>query len=72
MLDAEADRRHPVKCHRPIASGAVSIKQEMCIRDRGWTVGLMAICIVIQLLLGFDNPESEVMNRYRYNFMGGM
>ena len=23
----EADRRHPVKCHRPIASGAVSIKQ---------------------------------------------
>ena len=41
-------------------------------RHWGWTVGLMAICIVIQLLLGFDNPESEVMNRYRYNFMGGM
>lgn len=32
----------------------------------------MAICIVIQLILGVDNPESEVMNRYRYNFMGGM
>lgn len=41
-------------------------------RHWGWTVGLMAICIVIQLILGFDNPESEVMNRYRYNFMGGM
>ena len=27
IFDVEADRRHPVKCHRPIASGAVSIKQ---------------------------------------------
>ena len=27
IYDVEADRRHPVKCHRPIASGAVSIKQ---------------------------------------------
>ena len=41
-------------------------------RHWGWTVGLMAICIGIQLALGFDNPESEAMNRYRYNFMGGM
>lgn len=27
IYDVEADRRHPVKCHRPIASGTVSIKQ---------------------------------------------
>ncbi len=27
IIDVEADRRHPVKCHRPIASGAVSITQ---------------------------------------------
>ena len=41
-------------------------------RHWGWTVALMAICIGIQLALGFDNPESEAMNRYRYNFTGGM
>ncbi len=27
IFDVEADRRHPVKCHRPIASGAVSVRQ---------------------------------------------
>ena len=27
IYDVEADRRHPVKCHRPIASGAVSVRQ---------------------------------------------
>ena len=31
IFDVEADRRHPVKCHRPIASGAVSIRQAYCL-----------------------------------------
>lgn len=38
-------------------------------RHWAWTVTLMALCIGGQLCLG---PESEALNRYRYNFMGGM
>ena len=38
-------------------------------RHWGWTVALMATCTLAQLLMG---PESEELNRYRYNFMGGM
>jgi hypothetical protein len=38
-------------------------------RHWGFTVGLMALCIAVQLLL---SPESDQMNYYRYNFMGGM
>src|SRR5574344_1406201 len=29
--DVEDDRRHPTKCHRPIASGMISIFQAYCI-----------------------------------------
>ena len=38
-------------------------------RHWGWTAGLMTACLLVQLLLG---PESDILNRYRYNFMGGM
>lgn len=38
-------------------------------RHWGWTAGLMVVCLVIQLCL---DPEGESLNRYRYNFMGGM
>ena len=37
LKDAEADRQHPKKCHRPIASGKVSVKG-------GYT--MMAICLI--------------------------
>ena len=35
----------------------------------GITALLMALCVIVQLQLP---PLSETMNRYRYNFMGGM
>lgn len=38
-------------------------------RHWGWTVGLMAVCTVVQL---FMDPEGENLNYWRYNFMGGM
>lgn len=49
IIDVEADRRHPVKCHRPIASGTVSVAQ-------GYTLmGVMlALALVTVLLSGSD------------------
>lgn len=44
IYDVEADRRHPVKCHRPIASGAVSVKQ---------AYGLMFL--MLMLSIGFSS-----------------
>lgn len=38
-------------------------------RHWGWTAALMAACIAVQMGLEADG---EAMNRYRYNFMGGM
>ena len=38
-------------------------------RHWGVTVALMALCVALQLCL---SPESEALDRYRYNFMGGM
>lgn len=38
IVDADADRRHPVKCRRPVASGAISTHQ---------AYGLMALMLVL-------------------------
>lgn len=38
-------------------------------RHWGWNVALMVLCLVIQLSC---EPESEALNRWRYNFIGGM
>lgn len=48
IVDVEADRRHPVKCHRPIASGAVSV-------PTAYT--LMVILTLLSALLLFFLPQ---------------
>lgn len=42
IIDVEADRRHPVKCKRPIASGAISVRQ-------GYL--LMALMLVLSMAM---------------------
>lgn len=44
IYDVEADRKHPKKCKRPIASGDVSIPQ---------AYGLMAVMLLMSVLLAF-------------------
>lgn len=41
IIDVEADRRHPVKCKRPIASGAISVAQ---------AYGLMVLMLALSML----------------------
>lgn len=46
IVDVDADRNHPVKCHRPIASGAVSIRMGYMLMS----LTLMLGVAVLQLL----------------------
>ena len=48
IVDVEADRRHTVKCHRPIASGAVSVPT---------AYALMVILTLLSALLLFFLPQ---------------
>lgn len=41
----------------------------LCRSHRSVTVLLMAVCVLLQL---FMDPEGDIINRYRYNFTGGM
>ena len=43
IIDVEADRRHPVKCKRPIALGAITMKA---------AYGLMALMVVLVTVVG--------------------
>lgn len=48
IVDVEADRRHPVKCHRPIASGEVGVGQGHV---------LMVFCLTLGLAVSLLVPE---------------
>lgn len=48
IVDVDADRRHPVKCHRPIASGAVNVPT---------AYALMAVLALLSALLLFFLPQ---------------
>lgn len=51
IVDVDDDRRHPVKCHRPMASGAISITQ-------GYT--LMFSMFVLSMLSTFLLRQSQL------------
>ena len=53
IADLEADRRHPVKCNRPIASGAVS-------KTQAWMLmGGLLLLAIITLLAGSSLPSGN-------------
>lgn len=51
IVDVEDDRQHPVKCHRPMASGAISIPQ-------GYT--LMFLMFILSMLSTFLLCQSQL------------
>lgn len=44
IIDADADRRHPVKCSRPVARGAVTMRQAYVLMAQ---MILLALCVVL-------------------------
>lgn len=65
IVDVDADRRHPVKCHRPIASGAVSVPT---------AYALMAVLALLSALLLFFLPQraSETAGIVAFYFLLNM
>lgn len=56
IVDVDADRRHPVKCHRPVASGAISIRKAYAMMMTTLAAGLLTI-----MLLMPDDSRYEVL-----------
>lgn len=50
IIDVDADRAHPVKCKRPIASGSITIPQ---------AYGMMTVSLLISMVLMFLLPEGH-------------
>lgn len=50
IIDVDADRAHPVKCKRPIASGTITIPQ---------AYGMMTVSLLLSIVLMFLLPEGH-------------
>ena len=46
IVDVDADRQHPVKCHRPIASGAVSIRMGYMLMAITFLLGIAVMMLL--------------------------
>jgi len=46
IIDVEADRRHPVKCHRPIASGVISINHAYILMLLMFALSIGIACVL--------------------------
>lgn len=46
IIDVEADRRHPVKCKRPIASGAISVRSAWAFMALMFLLSVGTVCLL--------------------------
>lgn len=46
IIDVDADRRHPVKCKRPIASGAISVKSAWALMALMFLLSAGMVCLL--------------------------
>lgn len=46
VIDVEADRRHPVKCKRPIASGAISVRSAWALMALMFLLSVGTVCLL--------------------------
>lgn len=46
IIDVEADRRHPVKCKRPIASGAISVRSAWALMALMFLLSVGMVCLL--------------------------
>lgn len=56
IYDVEADRKHPQKRMRPIASGKVSVSQAYCL------IGILFLGSILVVCLGLPNSRLETMS----------
>lgn len=49
IRDAEKDRKHPVKCKRPIAAGTVSVKSAWCLAIVLLLIAIVCNCLIFHL-----------------------